>query len=105
MQALAQAAAGGEFALPKPEPRTMPGPCGAVMNVLTETGPLLTSELFDKVEARYPGVVGSKTHLKQHILKRALVNKLMKVKLPGSKHKDRWAIRRPEQIRMRIARR
>ena len=90
--------------MPTPEARMMPGPCGAVMNVLTERGPLKTAELYEAVEARYPGVVTSKTHLKQHILKRALANKLMKVRLQDAKHKDRWALRRPGQVRMRIAR-
>ena len=95
---------GKPFEVPKPEPRTVPGPCGAVMNVLRERGPLKTDELFDAVEARYPGVVRSKTHLKQKILKSALVNKVMKVKLPDADRKNRWAVRRPGQIRMRIAR-
>ena len=102
--ALAQAAAGGAFEVPKPEPRDLPGPCGAVMNVLTERGPLTSGELYEAVEARYPGVTLSKTHLKQHILKRALANKLMKVQLGDAKHKDRWALRKPGQIRMKIAR-
>ena len=103
-QALAQAASGGEFVVPAPETRSMPGPCGAVMNVLSEGGPLKTSELYEAVEKKYPGVVVSKTHLKEHILKRALVNKLVKVQLDDSKFKDRWAVRRPGQVRMKIAR-
>eukprot|EP00322_Chrysochromulina_rotalis_P019841 CAMPEP_0115846916 /NCGR_PEP_ID=MMETSP0287-20121206/10107_1 /TAXON_ID=412157 /ORGANISM="Chrysochromulina rotalis, Strain UIO044" /LENGTH=194 /DNA_ID=CAMNT_0003300721 /DNA_START=13 /DNA_END=597 /DNA_ORIENTATION=- len=102
--ALSQAATGGAFDIPQPEPQSTPGPCGAVTNILTERGPLTTNELFDAVEAQHPGIVRSKTHLKQHILKRALANKLMKVKLNDSKVKDRWALRRPGQIRMGIAR-
>jgi hypothetical protein len=74
------------------------------MNVLSEGGPLKTSELYEAVEQKYPGVVVSKTHLKEHILKRALVNKLVKVQLDDSKFKDRWAVRRPGQVRMKIAR-
>lgn len=103
-EALASAAGGGEFVVPTAEPQVMPGACGAVLNVLREGGPLKTQELFDAVEARYPGVVRSKTHLKQKILKSALVNKVMKVKLPDADRKNRWAVRRPGQIRMRIAR-
>ena len=102
--ALDSAARGGEFVLPKPEPRTMPGPCGAVMIVLGLRGPLTTSELFDALNERFPGVVKSKTHLKQRILKRALVNKLLKVRVDGGKFKDRWAVRRKGQLRMGIAR-
>lgn len=102
--ALSEAALGNEFVIPEPELRDSPGPCGAVMNVLTESSPLTTSEIFEAVEARYPGVLRSKTHLKQHILKKALVNKLMKVQVEDARFKDRWQLRKPGQIRMRIAR-
>jgi hypothetical protein len=102
--ALEAAARGEEFAIPSPAPESTPGPCGAVMNILTERGPLRTGELYDAVEARYPGVLRSKTHMKQNILKDALVNKLMKVRLADADHKDRWAIRKPGQVRMAIAR-
>ena len=102
--ALDEAAAGGPFELPKPQRLALPGPCGAVMNVLTEHGPLKTQELFDMVVAQYPGVLRSKTHLKENILKSALVNKVIKVRMLDAKMKDRWAIRRPGQTRMKIAR-
>jgi len=103
-QALAASMQGEPFAVPKPEARNMPGPCGAVMNVLRERGPMRTQALFDAVQEQYPGVLRSKTHLKQKILKSALVNQLMKVQMPDADVKDRWAIRRDGQIRMRIAR-
>ena len=82
--ALEVSARGGEFVLPAPGPQAMPGPCGAVMTVLTEHGPMTTSNMFDAITKRFPGVMKSKTHLKQAILKRALVNKLMKVAHSGT---------------------
>ena len=102
--ALESAARGGEFVLPPPEPRTTPGPCAAVMIVLGLRGPLTTNELFEALGERFPGVMKSKTHLKQRILKRALVHKLLKVRVDGAKFKDHWAVRRKGQIRMGIAR-
>ena len=90
------------------EPRTMPGPCGAVMNILREKGePGLTlQQLMQEVEARgyVPDVIKSKSYLKNNILYSALVNKLMKVRPEGSKFKDHWSIRRPGQVRMGRAR-
>ena len=90
------------------EPRTMPGPCGAVMNILREKGePGLTlQQLMQEVEARgyVPEVIKSKSYLKNNILYSALVNKLMKVRPEGSKFKDHWSIRRPGQVRMGRAR-
>ena len=74
------------------------------MAVLTESGPLRFHDLYDAINARFPDVVPSKHHLKVHILQSALVHRLMKVKLDDSLHKDGWALRRPGQIRMRIAR-
>ena len=37
------------------EEKTEPGVVGAVMNVLRESGPLKSQELFDAVKERYPG--------------------------------------------------
>ena len=89
-------------------PRTMPGPCGAVMNILREKGePGLTlQQLMQEVEARgyVPDVIKSKSYLKNNILYSALVNKLMKVRPEGSKFKDHWSIRRKGQVRMGRAR-
>ena len=75
------------------------------MSTLLEQGtPLRTRELYTLVEERHPGVVKSINHLKRRVLQSALVNKVMKVKLPDADRKNRWAVRRPGQIRMRIAR-
>jgi hypothetical protein len=104
--ALEAAKQGGEFVLPKPEDRPLPGPCGAVMNVLRESGPLTTGELFDAVEARYAGVLRSKRYLKANILQDALVKQVIKVRLDEThRFKDRWSVRRKGQIRMAIGRR
>jgi len=103
-EALAAAAEGKPFEIPEPKPQTVPGPCGAVMNVLKENRPLTSAELFAAVEEKYPGVVKSKTHLKQKIMKVALVNKVMKVRVAGADVQDRWCIKRKGQTRMRIAR-
>ena len=96
---LEAAAAGGEFAVPAAEQCEAPGPCAAVMITLAQRGPLRTSALFDAIEERWPGTVRSRTHLKQRILKRALVNKLMKVRDDGGKFKDCWAPRKGGQVR------
>lgn len=104
-RALAAAAEGGEFEIPKAEPQAIPGPCGAVMNVLRKSGPLKTQELYDAVEAEYPGAVRSKTHLKQKILKSALVHKVLKVQLPDANVKNRWTLRPKGVERMKTARR
>ena len=101
----AAAAEGGEFEIPKAEPQAIPGPCGAVMNVLRKSGPLKTQELYDAVEAEYPGAVRSKTHLKQKILKSALVHKVLKVQLPDANVKNRWTLRPKGVERMKTARR
>ena len=82
----------------------LPGPCGAVMNVLRKSGPLKTQELFDAVEAEYPGAVRSKTHLKQKILKSALVHKVLKVQLPDANVKNRWKLRPKGEERRRLGR-
>jgi len=94
----------------------MPGPCFAVLDVLGERGVMSLPELYDAVETKYPGVLRGKRYLKHRILLDALVNKVMRVrKLPpdGRKppelvgkpmFKDCWALRRPGQTRMGVAR-
>lgn len=72
---------GSDFVIPRPEKMDVPGPCGAVMNVLRLLGPLRTDELWEAVSQRYPGVVSSKNHLKKHVLRDHLRNKLVKVNL------------------------
>lgn len=105
LEALANCAEGEEFKLPPPQPRTLPGPCGAVMNVLRDNtkGPLKTAEIFAECEERYPGALRSKAHLKQKILMRALKNKVLKARLPGAPHLDRWTLRDPGETRSRFA--
>jgi hypothetical protein len=95
---------GEPFDLKKAQPSVTPGPAGAVMNVLRDFGPMKTGPLYDAAEERYPGVLRSKTFLKKEILEKALANKLMKIRPDDSNFKDTWTIRRPGQIRMRIAR-
>ena len=102
--ALARAAQGEPFEIEKAQRRAMPGPCGAVMNVLRRSEPLKLAELYDAVEQRYPGVLRSRNHLKTKILRVALVNKIMKVKLPTGTFKDRWTLRKKGQVRLKIAR-
>ena len=108
---------GGEFVLEDEEP-AQPGPCGAVMNTLRETGPMSTGPLLTAVEERYPGVITSKRRFKQ-LLKTSLSNHVMKIRsgerqLRGkgghegrmvAGFKDTWAIRRPGQVRQWAARR
>mmetsp|Transcript_62460 Transcript_62460/g.103908 ORF Transcript_62460/g.103908 Transcript_62460/m.103908 type:complete len:177 (+) Transcript_62460:15-545(+) len=103
--ALAAAARGEDFVIPVAEPRLIPGPVGAVMNVLRDMGPQTTEAIFKAVEQRYPGAVKSQSHLKSKILAVQLVNKVMKVRATeDAKYKDHWAIRRRGQVRMKSAR-
>ncbi len=74
------------------------------MNVLRKFGPLNFHDLYEAVSSQYPGVVGSKQHLKKRILGRALVHQLTKVRIGDAAVKDAWAIRKPGQVRMRAAR-
>ena len=103
-QALAACAEGHPFEMPKAQLRAVPGPGGAVMNVLRELGPIRTDPLYDAVQERYPGVLRSKRHLKKMILERTLVNSVQKIRHGGSDFKDHWAVRYVGQTRMRIAR-
>ena len=104
-QALDAAREGDEFEVPTPAPTEMPGPCGAVMNVLRETGPIKVADLYRTVEERYPGAVKSRTHMKRSILMGALVNKVMMVRPDEhSRFKDHWAVRKRGQVRMALAR-
>jgi len=107
LEALEKCAEGEEFKLPTPKSRSIPGPCGAVMNVLRSNtkGPLTTAELFAEVETRYPGALRSKTHLKTKILMQALKNKVVKTRLPGAAFLDRWILREQGETRSRFARR
>ena len=84
----------------------MPGPCGAVMNVLRDSPfPLKTAEILAAVQERYPGVIQNKTHLKRGVLMDALVHKLMRVALDGrGTYRDRWRLREKGEIRMAMAR-
>ena len=68
--------------IPEPEDRRVPGPCGVVLNVLRREGALTTAQLWEKVSERYPGIIGTKAFMKQKILKKALVNRLIKVRDP-----------------------
>ena len=105
-RALDSARAGGEFVMPLPEPATLPGPCGAVMNVLRDTGMQTTNRLYELVQDRYPGVVPHKKHLKRRVLMDALRNKVIKVRAtPEARFKDHWAVRRHGQIRAASSRR
>ena len=105
LAALEVARTGGEFVVKPLEPSTVPGPCFAVMSTLKDKGPLQTKELFAAVEEKYPGALKSVNHLKQKVLKSALVNKVMRVRQNGSIHKIYWSPRKKGQIRMTIARR
>ena len=97
-QAVQDAVNGNPFQLPQAQRQPMPGPVGAVMNVLRDTGAKTTYDLFDIVNQRYPGVLRSVTHLREKILKNALCNKVIKVRAsPDSQFKDHWAIRRRGQ--------
>lgn len=79
LAALELAKAGEEFELPKAQPVEIPGPCGAVMNLLRERGPLTTEAMWAALEERYPGVVKSRQHLEDQVLGEHLRNKLIKV--------------------------
>jgi len=103
--ALERARQGGEFYVEAPQPRDVPGPVFAVMSTLTERGPLTSKELYEAVEAQWPGVLKSPNHLKRNIMQSALVNQVMKIRHNGSQFKEYWVPRRPGQIRMTIARR
>lgn len=106
--ALEVARLGGEFVYPTraDAPSTLPGPCYAVTSTLEEVGePLTTKELFAAVEEKWPGALNSVHHLKHKVLKKALVNNVVKVRYKDSTYKQYWAMRKPGQIRMTIARR
>jgi len=106
MQALERARHGEPFVVEQAAPREMPGPVYAVMTTLREAGePLDSRALYAAVDARWPGVVKSLNHLKRNILQVALVNRVMRVRHNGSRHKRFWSLRREGQIRMTIARR
>jgi hypothetical protein len=94
---------GEPFQIPPPEPKGI-GPVGATFAVLKEAGPLRLQPLYDALEEKFPGVVASKTHLRNRILRAALVHKVMMVRGEDSRFKDAWAIRRQGQIRTAIAR-
>jgi hypothetical protein len=79
--ALEACRAGGEFVVPPPEVTSIPGPCGAVMNVLRVYGPQETKPLFTLCEKHYPGAVKSLHHLRKRICNDALRNRLIKVRL------------------------
>ena len=66
--------------IPEPEVVRVPGPSGAVLNVLRREGALTTQQLWEKVSERYPGVIGTKAFMKRRILKEALINRLVKVR-------------------------
>ncbi|KAL3922750.1 MAG: hypothetical protein SGPRY_004450 [Prymnesium sp.] len=113
LAALELAKAGEEFELPKAQPVEIPGPCGAVMNLLRERGPLTTEAMWAALEERYPGVVKSRQHLEDQVLGEHLRNKLIKVsplchalivKIEGSLSKDHWSFRKAKQPRMKSAR-
>lgn len=106
MAALSRAAEGQAFEVAKAEDSAMPGPCGAVMNVLKESPvPLKTDEILAACEERYPGVIKDKTHLKRSILMDALVHKLMRVALDGrGSFRNRWRLRRKGELRMAMSR-
>jgi len=95
---------GEPFEMPDPPLALFPGPCGAVMNILRDVGPCTVLRLWDLCQTRYPGVVKSKVHLRDEILQRRLVHKLMRVRANGSDCKDHWSFRKKGQIRMAIAR-
>ena len=103
-QALEACARGEEFHMPEPELVDMPGPCGAVMQVLEDRGPLQFEPLFQEINERYPGVLSTPEKFKQKILLGALVHKLMLVRHGDSIYKDSWALKKPGQIRMSAAR-
>ena len=75
-----------------------------ILNLLRRRGPLTTQELWGVASERYPGVISTKNFMKKTVLRHDLRNKLIKVRVSGSKHRDRWAMRKPGQIRMRVAR-
>uniref|UniRef100_A0A7S3BTT8 Uncharacterized protein n=1 Tax=Haptolina ericina TaxID=156174 RepID=A0A7S3BTT8_9EUKA len=102
--ALEACRAGGEFVVPPPEVTSIPGPCGAVMNVLRVYGPQETKPLFTLCEKHYPGAVKSLHHLRKRICNDALRNRLIKIRSEGRGFKKLWAIRKPGQIRSRVAR-
>ena len=68
-------ARGEEFKVPKPELSATPGACGAIMNILRENGgPMLSAEIMAVSNERWPGVIKSRTHLKQ-VCMNGLINK------------------------------
>jgi len=73
--ALDVARAGGEFVFPVAQPSTQPGPCGAVMTILRDTGPKTSSELWELLQERFPGVIQHKRNMKRDVLMAALKNK------------------------------
>jgi len=104
--ALERARLGEEFRVEAPQPREVPGPCHAVMLTLKEHGePMRSRELYDAIEAKWPGVLRSLNHLKRNVMQSALVNQVMKVRHNESQYKEYWSPRKQRQIRMTIARR
>jgi hypothetical protein len=73
--ALDVARAGGEFVLPEAQPSAQPGPCGAVMTILRDVGPKTSSELWELLQERFPGVIRYKRNMKRDVLMAALKNK------------------------------
>lgn len=95
---------GEPFEVPETLPTETIGAASATLETLKETGPLKFHDLYAAVNEKFPGVLSSKHSFKVDILKGAIVSQLMKVRVGDAVFKDSWAIRRPGQIRMKIAR-